>query len=95
LIKKSNDSTTSSASTPELPRLFGVFRWREGNRGSLRPSRQGGFEIWNDYAVFEKVRIGNHREIKWNNDLELCGDTLYLKLTGKTPEELFEIMNGS
>lgn len=47
------------------------------------------FEPWSDPKFFEKVHIGAHREIKWNDDIELCPDSLYLKLTGKTPEELF------
>jgi hypothetical protein len=50
---------------------------------------KGVFEDWNNYSFFEQVHIGDHREIKWNDDIELCADSLYLKLTGKTPEELF------
>ena len=47
------------------------------------------FKPWSDPRFFEKVHIGAHREIKWDNEIELCSDSLYLKLTGKTPEELF------
>jgi hypothetical protein len=47
------------------------------------------FEPWSDPSFFERVHIGPHREIKWNDEIELCADSLYLKLTGKTPEELF------
>ncbi len=47
------------------------------------------FQDWSDYRFFKSVRIGEHREIKWNDDIELCADSLYLKLTGKSPEELF------
>lgn len=50
---------------------------------------KGVFAAWNDYSFFQKVHIGDHREIRWNDDIELCPDSLYLKLTGKTPEELF------
>jgi hypothetical protein len=35
------------------------------------------------------VHLGDHREIKWNDEIELCADSLYLKLTGKSPQELF------
>ncbi len=47
------------------------------------------FAPWRDPGFFEKVHIGPHREIKWDNEIELCADSLYLRLTGKTPEELF------
>lgn len=47
------------------------------------------FEAWQNPDFFESVHIGSHREIKWNDDIELCPDSLYLRLTGKTPEELF------
>ena len=47
------------------------------------------FEPWRDNDFFQNVHIGDHREIKWNDEIELCPDSLYLKLTGKSPEELF------
>ncbi len=50
---------------------------------------EGAFEAWSNQTFFEEVHIGLHREIKWNDEIELCPDSLYLKLTGKTPEELF------
>lgn len=50
---------------------------------------EGVFKAWNDQTFFEQVHIGSHREIKWDEEIELCPDSLYLKLTGKTPEELF------
>ena len=33
--------------------------------------------------------LGDHREIKWDDEIELCADSLYLELTQKSPEELF------
>ena len=50
---------------------------------------KGVFEVWNDPSFFENVQLGDHREIKWNDDIELCADSLYLKLTGKSPGDLF------
>lgn len=37
----------------------------------------------------KKVHLGDHREIKWDDEIELCADSLYLRLTGKSSEELF------
>ena len=67
------------------------LEFSDGTKGNVDLSHlrgKGVFEVWNDYAVFEKVHIGAHRQIKWNNDIELCPDALYLRLTGKTFEEL-------
>ena len=54
---------------------------------------KGVFSLWNDYSVFEKVYIGEGGEIAWNDSVDLCPDALYLKITGKTPEEVFPILH--
>jgi len=50
---------------------------------------RGVFARWNDYEDFRKVRIGNAGELIWPGDLDLCPDALYLKATGKKPEDVF------
>jgi len=50
---------------------------------------QGVFSAWNDPPAFEKVRLGEHGAVEWSNDIDLCPDALYLRITGKTPEDLF------
>lgn len=50
---------------------------------------RGVFAAWNDLAVFETVSIGEHGEVRWTDDLEVCADSLYLKISGKRPEDLF------
>lgn len=75
-----------------LPNYRLYLEFNDGAQGEVDLSDLAGkgvFEAWNDYSFFEKVHIGDHREIKWNDEIELCADSLYLKLTGKTPEELF------
>ena len=49
---------------------------------------RGAFEVWSNPGCFEKVRIASHRAIAWEDDIELCPDALYLKLTGKSVEEV-------
>jgi hypothetical protein len=49
----------------------------------------GVFAAWNDPTVFETVTVGKHGEMRWTKDLELCGDAMYLQLTGKCAAELF------
>ena len=68
------------------------LEFADGAKGEVDLSRLAGkgvFTVWNDYHFFENVRIGDHRETKWENEIELCADSLYLELTHKSPEDLF------
>ena len=49
---------------------------------------KGVFAAWLDRAFFERVRTTPHRAIAWDNDIELCADALYLRLTGKSVDEV-------
>jgi hypothetical protein len=75
-----------------LPNYRLYLEFSDGTKGEVDLSDLADndvFAAWNDNAFFQKAHIGAHREIKWNDDIELCADSLYLKLTGKSPEELF------
>lgn len=50
---------------------------------------RGVFACWNDPAVFGRVQIGSSGELLWGNQVDLCPDAMYLRVTGKQPEELF------
>ena len=50
---------------------------------------KGVFAALSDAATFEAVTVGEHGEVRWTEDLELCADALYLQMTGKSAEELF------
>jgi Protein of unknown function (DUF2442) len=50
---------------------------------------KGVFAFWKNYENFEKVSIENGRWLAWSDEIDLDADSLYLKLTGKKPEELF------
>ncbi|OGL61587.1 MAG: hypothetical protein A3J27_04610 [Candidatus Tectomicrobia bacterium RIFCSPLOWO2_12_FULL_69_37] len=50
---------------------------------------KGVFALWRDPLAFEQVRIGSSGELAWGGRIDLCPDALYLKVTGKKPEELF------
>jgi hypothetical protein len=50
---------------------------------------KGVFLLWRDYHVFERVQIGSFGELVWDNQVDLCPDSLYLKATGKEPQEIF------
>ncbi len=50
---------------------------------------KGVFANWNDYREFEKVHIGPSGEIAWSDVIDMDPDAIYLKITGKKPEDLF------
>lgn len=50
---------------------------------------KGVFALWNDYREFQRVHIGPGGEIAWTDQIDMCPDAIYLRVTGKRPEELF------
>jgi len=50
---------------------------------------KGVFSLWNDENLFKKVYIGSGGEIAWSSEIDLCPDSIYMKISGKEPEELF------
>jgi len=75
-----------------LPDYRIYIKFSDGAEGEVDLSDlagQGVFEAWKDPRAFEAVRIGPGRQVQWGNEIELCPDALYLRLTGKTPEEVF------
>ena len=50
---------------------------------------KGVFELWTDAEAFGRVSIGTAGEIRWSDEVDLCADAMYLKITGKQPDEVF------
>ena len=50
---------------------------------------RGVFALWLNPAAFDAVSIGAFGAIHWTEDVELCGDALYLQITGVPVEQLF------
>lgn len=50
---------------------------------------KGVFALWNNYENFKKVSVENGRRLVWSDEIDIDADSLYLRLTGKKPEELF------
>ena len=48
---------------------------------------RGVFKAWNKQDFFKSVRIGPHGELAWGKDLDLCPDSVYIRLTKKSPED--------
>ena len=50
---------------------------------------KGVFERWNEPGYFSRVYVTSHKSIAWDDDLELCADSLYIEITGKTLGEMY------
>lgn len=68
------------------------LRYDDGTEGEVDLSDLAGrgvFKAWTDAAFFGSVRVGSHGAIQWGPDIDLCPDAMYLRLTRKSPEDLF------
>ena len=80
---------------PEPHRIW--LRYQDGIEGEVDLSHLAGrgvFVAWEDHEFFSNVRLGPGTSIVWGDDLDLCGDALYMKITGMTPEEMFPTLTG-
>jgi len=68
------------------------LKFNDGTSGEVDLSHLSGkgvFAFWKDYSNFKKVMIENGRSLAWSDEIDLDADSLYLRLTGKKPEEIF------
>jgi hypothetical protein len=74
------------------------LRYDDGMEGEVDLSDLAGrgvFARWTDPDVFRSVRVGAHGAIEWDADIDLCPDALYMRLTGKSPEELLPALRSA
>ena len=67
------------------------IKFSDGVQGVIDLSEfagKGVFVLWNDYSRFEKVKIGGSGELIWNEEVDMDGLAIYLKLTRKKPEDV-------
>jgi hypothetical protein len=50
---------------------------------------RGVFAAWNTPGTFAKVVVTDSGAVAWPDEIDLCPDALYLRVTGKSPEDLF------
>ncbi len=89
-LGKADDSRGSEFARPtSVAPLEGYriwLRYEDGVAGEVDLSHLAGtpaFSRWEDRRFFEAVGIGTGGAVEWNNDVALCGDSLYLQLTGQ------------
>ena len=63
------------------------LRYSDGAAGEVDLSELAGggvFSVWDDRTCFEAVYLTEYGAITWSEELELCPDALYMRLTGKS-----------
>lgn len=79
-----------------LPGYRLELEFDDGVSGTLDLSEdvgKGVFALWRDPLVFQQVEIGSAGELVWGQKIDLCPDALYLKVTGKKPEDIFPALS--
>ena len=64
----------------------------DGTRGTVDLSHlvgRGVFAIWRDYEALRDIKIGSAGELVWGDQVDLCPDSLYLRITNQEPEDIF------
>ena len=56
---------------------------------------KGVFALWEDYEAFKRVKVAPSGELVWNDSVDLCPDALYMRITGKSAEEVFPNLRGA
>lgn len=54
---------------------------------------RGVFAAWEQPSVFEQVVVTAEGAVEWPGEIDLCPDALYLRMTGKTPEDVFRSLS--
>ena len=68
------------------------LKFADGVSGEVDLSHLAGkgvFSFWDQYENFKNVAVINGRWLAWSDEIDLDANSLYLKLTGKMPEDLF------
>jgi hypothetical protein len=50
---------------------------------------KGVFVAWEKPGLFEQVAVTADGAVEWPGEIDLCPDSLYLRMTGKKPEDIF------
>ena len=81
-----------------LPEFRLFLRFDDGVSGVADLSAmagQGVLSSWLRPGVFDRVRVTDLGAVEWPEAIDLCPDSLYLQITGKSPEDLFPALHRS
>ncbi len=79
-------------SSKALPQFRLELKFDNGESGVVDVSSlvgRGVFAAWEQPGVFEQVTVTDEGAVEWPGELDLCPDSLYLRMTGKKVEEVF------
>ena len=68
------------------------IKYPDGVEGVIDLSHLAGkgvFKNWEKPHTFNSVHINEDGAIEWEDGIDLCPDALYMRLTGKSPQEIF------
>ena len=68
------------------------LRYDDGVEGEVDLSDMAGkgmFVAWEDPDFFAGVHLEPGGGVAWSDRIDLCGDSLYMDITGLTPKEMF------
>jgi len=66
------------------------LRYTDGAEGEVDLSDLAGrgvFRAWSERRLFESLQVTDRGALEWPGGLDVCGDALYLRLTGEAPDE--------
>ncbi len=69
------------------------LEFEDGEAGEVDLSHlvgKGVFKAWKDPDFFRNVRIVDNDTILWGEEIDLCPDALYMQLTGRTVDEVWQ-----
>ncbi|MBX7152905.1 DUF2442 domain-containing protein [bacterium] len=73
------------------------LKFDDGVEGTVDLSHlkgKGVFQIWDDVQVFQRAYIDvKTGAVAWSDEVDVCADSLYLRLTNKRAEELVHAQN--
>ncbi|MBI5395621.1 MAG: DUF2442 domain-containing protein [Verrucomicrobia bacterium] len=67
-------------------------RYSDGAQGEVdlgHLAGKGVFKFWDIGSNFQKAHVSDGGAVAWTDDIEICPDNVYLRLTGKSVAELF------
>lgn len=75
-----------------LPSFRLELQFENGEQGVVDLSEfvgRGVFTAWKQPGTFEQATITTEGSIQWPGELDMCPDALYMRMTGKRPDDVF------
>ena len=67
------------------------LRFNDGTSGTVDLAEfrgKGVFRSWDQEGIFEQVSLTPAGALEWPGEIDLCPDSLYLRMTGKPVEDV-------